>query len=73
MEEEKQYKDVIYPCINCIHQGVCVNERATAIVNRCVADFFLDKSRIIELPIKVTDSLKEELTIHCYERCVDEL
>lgn len=34
---------------------------------------FKDKSQIIELPMKATDRLKEELTKHCYERCVDEL
>ncbi len=34
---------------------------------------FKDKSQIIELPIKATDKLKEELTKYCYERCVDEL
>lgn len=36
-------------------------------------DHFKDKSQIIELPMKATDRLKEELTKHCYERCVDEL
>lgn len=34
---------------------------------------FKDKSQIIELPMKTTDRLREELTKHCYERCVDEL
>lgn len=34
---------------------------------------FIDKSQIIELPMKITDKLKEELTKYCYERCVDEL
>ena len=41
--------------------------------NRCQQ--FKDKSQIIiiELPMRATDELKEELTKYCYERCVDEL
>ena len=38
---------------------------------RC--EYFKDKSQIVELPMKTTNRLKEELTKYCYERCVDEL
>ena len=34
---------------------------------------FKNKSQIVELPMKTTNRLKEELTKYCYERCVDEL
>lgn len=34
---------------------------------------FKDKSRIIELPCKVTNGFKEKLTKYCHERCFDEL
>lgn len=34
---------------------------------------FIDKSQVIELPMKTADKLKEELTKYCYKRCVDEL
>lgn len=36
-------------------------------------DMFKDKSRIIELPCKVTNGFKEKLTKYCHERCFDEL
>lgn len=36
-------------------------------------NFAMSKSRIIELPCKVTNGFKEKLTKYCHERCIDEL
>lgn len=64
-------------CKDCIHYNVCqdYDNRVTLdiynMAKKCKR--FKDKSQIIELPIKATDKLKEELTKYCYERCVDEL
>lgn len=69
-------------CKDCCHYDVCclrilynmdydllnhINTNA----EKC--EHFKDKSRIIELPCKVTNGFKEKLTKYCYERCVDEL
>lgn len=66
-------------CKDCIHYDVC-EEKDTeytglpfSIANDKPCKHFKDKSRIIELPMKATDRLKEELTQYCYQRCVDEL
>lgn len=68
-------------CENCIHFELCpVWDKDN---NRPYKDGysyfcqnysrFIDKSQIIELPMKITDKLKEELTKYCYGRCIDEL
>lgn len=36
-------------------------------------NFAIDKSRIVELPMKTTIRLHKELTDYCKERCIDEL
>lgn len=64
-------------CKDCISYEACkfnnknLPEEYDPIEWQC--DNFKDKSQIIELPMKATDKLKEELTNYCYERCVDEL
>ena len=58
-------------CKNCIHFEMCL-PRVTVGGNK-ICQYFKDKSQIIELSMKATDKLKEELTNYCYERCVDEL
>lgn len=68
-------------CEDCYHSKVCpswdddngilYDDGYSVFCNNY--DHFIDKSQIIELPMKATDRLKEELTKYCYERCVDEL
>lgn len=58
-------------CKDCYHSNMCVAFECDEALTFCRD--FKDKSQIIELPMKVTDELKEELTKYCYERCVDEL
>ena len=75
-------------CKDCIHYEACKGKFAglykicvdkpekhlelnPQVEKRCQQ--FKDKSQIIELPIKATDKLKEELTRYCQRRCVDEL
>ena len=58
-------------CKDCIHSKMCLPR--VAVGGDKICQYFKDKSLIIELPIKATDKLKEELTKYCYERCVDEL
>lgn len=73
-------------CKDCYHYEKCYYDALTeelakghecqvvpCIDNHVTCKHFKDKSQIIELPMKATDKLKEELTKHCYERCVDEL
>lgn len=67
-------------CKDCIHEKVCsalIKNGLPYIDNEIPAEAFCmtfaDKSKYIELPTKVTEKLKEELTKYCYERCVDEL
>lgn len=68
-------------CKDCFHYGICPtwdswNDKpyADGYSDGCQKySNFKDKSQIIELPMKATDKLKEELTKYCYERCVDEL
>lgn len=67
-------------CRDCIHEKVCfalIKNGLPYIDNEIPAEAFCmtfaDKSKYIELPMKVTGKLKEELTKYCYERCVDEL
>ena len=63
--------------INCIHyEGLCefllgLEENKNTSCEGC--SLYLNKNKIIELPMEATDKLKEELTKYCYERCVDEL
>lgn len=63
--------------IDCIHyEGLCEvllgrEENKDTSCEGC--PLYLDKNKIIELPIKATDKLKEELTNYCHERCIDEL
>lgn len=69
-------------CKDCYHCDVCSEKDGTTNfygkelacndVDK-ICQYFKDKSLIIELPIKATDKLKEELTKYCYERCVYEL
>lgn len=63
-------------CKDCIHYQVCqdYDHRVMLFYNiakKC--EYFKDKSRIIELPCKVTNGFKEKLTKYCHERCFDEL
>lgn len=58
-------------CKDCIHYEMCLPR--VAVGGNKICQYFKDKSLIVELPIKATDRLKEELTKYCYERCVDEL
>lgn len=58
-------------CKDCCHFDVCIDFKHYWERKRC--KFFKDKSKIIELPIKITKKLNEELTKYCYERCIDEL
>lgn len=58
-------------CKDCIHYEMCLPR--VAVSNDKICQYFKDKSQIIELPIKATDRLKEELTKYCYERCIDDL
>lgn len=55
---------------NCYHSDVCGFECDDALT---FCKNFKDKSRIIELPCKVTNGFKEKLTKYCHERCFDEL
>lgn len=75
-------------CKDCYHCEACENRFAglkeiyidepvkhlelNPAVEKCCKTF-KDKSRIIELPMKAADRLKDELTKYCYERCIDEL
>lgn len=58
-------------CKDCYHYEMCLPR--VAVSNDKICQYFKDKSRIIELPCKVTNGFKEELTKYCYERCVYEL
>ena len=74
-------------CKDCIHYDVCednlkyIQERFLKGLTFGKSEFtegefcnlFKDKSRIIELPCKVTNGFKEKLTKYCHERCIDEL
>lgn len=57
-------------CTDCIHHNVCYDVE-DYVEHYC--ENFTDKNKIIELPIKASSELKEELEKYCYERCVDEL
>lgn len=57
-------------CKNCFYHRMCphiYNDDA----NKC--NVYLDNSRVIVLPIKVTAELHAELSEYCNKRCVDEL
>lgn len=54
-------------CKDCYHYKLCPMRNG----KKC--EHFKDKSQVIELPMKTTDRLKDELTKYCYERCIDEL
>lgn len=64
-------------CKDCYHYEACkfnnknLPEEYDPIEWQC--DNFKNKSRIIELPCKVTNGFKEKLTKYCHERCFDEL
>lgn len=74
-------------CKDCIHYDVCENylkpfnftlsesdtEKGHIKIKKLICPLEKDKSSIVELPMKATDRLKEELTQYCYQRCVDEL
>lgn len=59
-------------CKNCYHYDMCGFEECDDDALTFCQDF-KDKSQVIELPMKTTDRLKDELTKYCYERCIDEL
>lgn len=64
-------------CRDCIHYEVCNSLnvfRVKTIYSKwknCKKRAL--KNQYIQLPMRATDRLKEELTKYCYERCVDEL
>lgn len=64
-------------CKDCFHCNVCaingIDVENTTFKKELCCGEFKDKSRIIELPVKTTNRLKEELMKYWYERCVDEL
>lgn len=76
-------------CKDCIHYDVCesfgvfmpkemkstFDQARLDLINSKWKNckFRNDKSRIIELPCKVTNGFKEKLTKYCHERCIDEL
>lgn len=63
-------------CKDCIHYDVCQDYDHRVMLFYNIAKkckYFKDKSRIIELPCKVTNGFKEKLTKYCHERCFDEL
>jgi hypothetical protein len=63
-------------CKDCIHYQVCQDYDHRVMLFYNIAKkckYFKDKSRIIELPCKVTNGFKEKLTKYCHERCFDEL
>lgn len=65
-----------FDCGNCIHGEVC-DCSSKRLWGRLMEEDdcadFIDKSRIVELPIKATDELRAELTEYCHSRCVEEL
>lgn len=68
------YKGLCEILFNRKYKGLCeflFEENKDTSCEGC--PLYLDKNKIIELPIKATDKLKEELTKYCYERCIDEL
>ena len=64
-------------CKDCYHEPVCtiVHDSITkkGIYRKETCQFFIGKSRIVEMPMKATEELRKELTEYCYKRCVDEL
>ena len=58
-------------CNDRLHYKMCLPRVVVGDNKTC--QYFKDKSLFVELPIKATDRLKEELTKYCYERCIDEL
>ena len=60
-------------CKKCIHYVVCEAHLKLNDIPLELCGLFKDKSKFIELPMKTTNRLKEELTQYCQRRCVDEL
>ena len=64
-------------CKDCYHYDVCaingIDVENTTFKKELCCGEFKDKSRIVELPCKVTNGFKEKLTKYCHERCFDEL
>lgn len=59
-------------CKDCYHHDACedmADHPDWEYLCRC----FKHKSAVIELPLPATEELKEELTKHCFDRCVEEL
>ena len=63
-------------CKDCYHFLACsywnryLKEEATAYRN---CPDFMDKNQVIVLPMKANETLRSELSNHCFRRCVDEL
>ena len=60
-------------CEDCLCVEVCKYNDGTNEYCKGNCPHTKDRNLFIELPIKATFELKDELQKHCFKRCVDEL